>query len=33
MLVSIQSEHGFRPAEVNPTSTDQRMLGVWASLR
>jgi len=32
-LLSIQSEHGFRPAEVEPKSTDQRMLGVWASLR
>ena len=32
VLVSIRADQGFRPVDVDPKSTDQRMLGVWASL-
>ncbi len=32
VLLSIHSERGFRPADVDPASTDRRVLGVWASL-
>ena len=32
VLLSIQTDQGFRPADVDPTSTDRRVLGVWASL-
>jgi hypothetical protein len=32
-LISISSDSGFRPSEVEPGSTDNRYLGVWIELR
>jgi hypothetical protein len=32
-LIRIQSSSGFRPAEVEPGSTDTRFLGVWIEFR
>ena len=32
-LITIHSDAGFRPSEVEPGSTDSRYLGVWIELR
>jgi hypothetical protein len=32
-LITIQSTSGFRPSEVEPGSTDTRLLGVWIEFR
>ena len=31
-LVNVDVAHGFRPAHVDPTSTDRRLLGCWITL-
>jgi len=32
-LITVDSDSGFRPSQVEPGSTDNRYLGVWIELR